>query len=149
MEEYRALRSEIELRLKARETMTIYITIANYVYVGTLIAYTPKSSVLGPGFLIVAAWIPFFITAFALAILTARAITIRRIGTYLRLIEERYAFNGAGWEAFPTTEKMRTGITQFSPLAYAIHFQLFLALVLAVSVTMSVTGFSIGQILHH
>lgn len=135
--EYVQLRNEILSNVKATYNSVIYISISNALIFAWL--STQETSVLFPQFIYIIAWIPLLLTIIGLILNRTRDIAIHRIAIYLKMIEEKIAFDGFGWEIFLENHRMK--ILRTRNLFYFIFVvQALIAFYLGVAVSFDLMG---------
>lgn len=122
--EYNGLRENFLSHGKLEFQSIIYVSISNafiFSWLSTQIDTTTNRPIL-----LIICWVPLLITLTGFALNYSRKLSMRRIGKYAMILEERFGENNLGWEQF--VKKNPKKITTSNILNFAFVFQTVLTL---------------------
>jgi hypothetical protein len=136
LEEFKALRQEIDNQSKSRDSITVYVTTANYIYASALLGYLLKAD--SPSYVLaaLASAAPTSLSLLGRAIVSHRKREILLAAKYIESIEAKYANDGHGWESYIRRWRESDPKNQRSTLSPVLTAQIYLGLLLIIGVVL-------------
>jgi hypothetical protein len=97
--EYTSIRNEIVTAINTIYSLAFATVAANAFIVTWILTQFSKEAKISPIY-IIASWLPLIVTGVSWILYVDRVAEIRRLGSYCRLVEEKFSYPDLGWEAY-------------------------------------------------